>query len=72
MVERTSLVIETWGRRVRSATVSGSGHCSSRVSSIRITRLSTQAISPRSALASVVLPELVPPAINMLRRSEIA
>ncbi len=71
-VERTrSLKLATPGR-VRSVTQSGAAQLSSRVSSIRITRSSSRASSARSALASVVLPELVPPAMGMLRRLSTA
>ncbi len=45
---------------------------SSRVSSMMTTRSSRPAISASSALASVVLPEPVPPAIRMLRPSVTA
>src|SRR3546814_14451883 len=45
---------------------------SSRVSLIRITRSSRCAISASNALASVVLPELVPPATRMFFRSTTA
>src|SRR3546814_20838633 len=57
---------------VLSATVSGAAHCNSRVSSIRITRSSSAAISFKSALASVVLPDDVPPATRTFLRSTTA
>ena len=57
---------------VRSATRFGAAHCSSRVSSIRMTRSPVFATSARSALASVVLPVEVPPATRMFLRSRTA
>ena len=71
-VERTRSARLTTPALVRKATQSGAAHCSSRVSSIRITRSSSCAISASSALARVVLPELVPPAIRIFLRSVTA
>ena len=50
-VERTRSAMETAPGRVLSATVSGAAHCSSRVSSIRITRSSRAASSAEPAWA---------------------
>ncbi len=58
--------------RVRSGTWSGAAHCSSTVSSSTSTRSPVAAISASSALASVVLPLLVAPAIRTFCRSRTA
>ena len=72
MDERTSSVMDTTPARVRSGTWSRAAHCSSTVSSSTSTRSPVAAISASKALASVVLPVLVPPAIRMFCRSHTA
>ena len=72
MDERTSSVIDTTPCCVRSGTWSRAAHCSSTVSSSTSTRSPVAAISASNALASVVLPLLVAPAIKTFWRSRTA
>ncbi|ERU54776.1 hypothetical protein Q015_01410 [Pseudomonas aeruginosa BWHPSA002] len=72
MDERTSSVIDTTPARVRRGTWSRAAHCSSTVSSSTSTRSPVAAISASSALARVVLPLLVAPAIKTFCRSRTA